>query len=187
MELADLGFTHEELQQRVVDQLCEQFMTRLRFHPDDEHFEGPTRFNDAMMEKIKERIDSTIEALAEEHLLPNVTKYVEEIQLQATTKWGEKKGEPVSFIEYLIQRAEEYMTEEVNFEGKPKSNAGYGQWKGTQTRVMHLVDRHLHYSVERAMKEALATANETIVGGLEEAVRVKLSEVAKGVKVTVKT
>jgi hypothetical protein len=50
-----------------------------------------------------------------------------------------------------------------------------------------MIDKHLHFSIESAMKSAVSNANSAIVGGLEETVKIKLAEIAKSLKVTVKT
>lgn len=93
----------------------------------------------------------------------------------------------MSFLEYLVDRAEAYLTEKVSFDGKTKAESRGYSWNGTQTRLSYLVDRHLHYSIEKAMKNALANANKAIVQGLEDTVKLKLGEIQKSLKVTVKT
>ncbi len=77
------------------------------------------------------------------------------------------------------------MTEKVDSSGKTKEESGSYSFSGTQTRVAHMIHRHLHFNIETAMKEALATANGSIVKGLEETVKLKLAEIAKALKVTV--
>jgi len=139
---------------------------------------------------IRYLVRKTVEAVARERMdtaiRPLVEGGVESITLQKTNEWGEAKGGSLTFREYLVQRAEAYLTETVNHEGKPKGSDAYS-WKGTQTRVMHMVNQHLHYEVERAMKQALSSANSTIVDGLEKALKVKLAEISAALKVTVKT
>lgn len=179
IDLSALGFTQDELRDRVIDRLCDRLMETGDF--EDTEFAG--KLNQA----IQKRIDHAINRLAEKHVLPNVTQYVENLTLQATNKWGEKTGKPVTFIEYLVERADAYLREDVNYEGQSKEEARNGyDWKRAQTRVMHLVHQHLQYSVSTAMQEALRTANSAIVGGLEEAVKIKLSEFAASLAVAVK-
>lgn len=184
MNLADLGFTKEELQQRVIDQLCRQVMEGTFTDEDGEEYNSDSAFARTLHEHVRKQVDASISALAEKHVLPNVHAYIENLTLQTTNKWGEKQGRPVTFIEYLTQRAEAYMLEEVNYEGKTKGQDSYS-WKGTQTRISHLIERHLHYSIENAMKAALVNANSAIVGGIEKTVQIKLAEVAASLKLKV--
>lgn len=184
LDLTELGISPEKLEELVVDRVSDIILHGIY----DEHegdFSGgmKRKFQDA----IQSRIDKRVEEIADEHIAPRVEEMLANISLQATNSWGEKRGEPLSFVEYLIQRAEKYMLEEVNFEGKAKSEAGGYSWSKASTRVAYMVNKHLHYSIETAMKQAVADANKVIVGGLEQAVKIGLQNVAAGLKVKVET
>lgn len=190
--IESLGITEEELQQRVVERIAGLAMTKIveGYDYDDEQvfrYDGASALSKDLDKLIKEKIDAKVNEIADAHVLPGVESMVENLTLQETNRWGEKVGEPVTFIEYLIHRAENYMTEKVDYNGKSKSEAGSYSWSGTQTRVSHLVEKHLHYSIENAMKAAVKNANDVIVKGLNETVKIKLKEVADGLKVNVKT
>lgn len=132
------------------------------------------------------RIDKAVERIAEKHILPNVDSYIEKLTIQATNQWGEKRGERTTFLEYLIQRANNYLTEMVSFEGKSKSEASGYSWNGTQSRLTHLVHHHLHYSIDKAMKEAVGNVHSKIVPALQETVNKKLSEISIALKTEIK-
>lgn len=178
MNIEEFGFTKEELQNRIVDRICEHL---LGGGSDDAV--SSNEFEVKMTKLIQERIGATVQALAEKYVLPNVQDYIEKLTLVETNKWGERTGKSLTFIEYLIQRAEAYMLEDVNYEGKPKGTDSYS-WTKYQTRLTHLVHQHLHFHIERAMKEALTIANSTIAKGIEETVKIKLQEVTNGLKVS---
>ena len=186
LTIESLGFTKEELQERVVERLCQQILTGVGYDEDGDEFQVESRFAKTVESRCREHIDTTINTLAEKHILPNVAAYVENLTLQETTKWGEKVGKPVTFLQYLTGRAEAYMQEKVDFQGKGKGESGGYSWSGTQTRLTHLVESHLHYSIESAMKDAMQTANSAIAIGIQETVRVKLAEVAQSLKVSAK-
>lgn len=185
--LEALGITADDLTNRIVDRCVEQLMTDVNFDEDGEEWRSRSRLAAQLDDRIKRQIDDTVNALAEKHVLPNVSAYIENLTLQTTNQWGEKKGQKLTFIEYLTQRAEDYMQEKVNFEGKPKSDANGFSWSGTQTRLTHMVHQHLHYSIETAMKQALQVATSGIATGLQETCKTKLSEIAQQLKVEVKT
>lgn len=185
--LDSLGISKEAIEAKLIEHLAEQLLTEIHYdHDDDSEYRAKSDLARKLDGVIKKHIDDTINALAQKHVLPNVSGYIENLTLQTTNQWGEKKGAPVTFIEYLTQRAEAYMQEKVNFEGKSKEeNNGYS-WSGTQTRITHLVNQHLHYSIETAMKNSLAIATSGIATGLQETVKVKLAEVSQKLKVEVK-
>lgn len=187
IDLKSLGFTQEELQEKVIERLCAQFTEHVDVDPDEGEWTGQSAFAKALEKKVQEHIDVTVSAIAEAHVLPKVSEYIEHLVLQETNKWGEKHGEPVTFVEYLTKRAEEYLLEKVDYDGKGRPESRSSFWEATQTRVGHMIHRHLHYEIEAAMKEAVSTANSAIVDGIQKTTVLKLREIAKKLKVTVKT
>ena len=186
-DLASLGITKEELQERVVERVAEQLLTGVGYDPNsDTEFTTASQFQREMDKLVKARINETINAIAEREVLPNVASYIENLTLQHTNAWGEKQGAPISFIEYLIRRANDYLHEKVDYSGKAKEEAGSYGWSGTQTRITHLVNSHLHYSIKTAMEQAMAQAIGEVAKGIHETVRLKLNEVAAKLKVEVK-
>lgn len=187
IDIESLGFTKEELQERVIERLCEQFLTTKAIDQFGDEAEMPTRMRTQLEERIKATINERINAIAEAHILPNVAAYIEELTLQQTTQWGEKKGEPVTFIEYLVARAKAYMQEQVDHDGKSKEEGSSYGWSGKQTRITHLIHAHLQYSISTAMKDALQVATGEIAKGIHETCRLKLNEIAASMKVAVAT
>lgn len=185
LTLEALGFTKEELQQRVVDQLCEQILESKTFDEDGDEVTVPSSFSRRINKRIEDHITATVNAIADKHVLPNVTAYIEGLCLQETNKWGEKTGQKKTFVEYLVERADAYMREEVSYDGKSKSESGGYSWSKNTTRVAYLINSHLQYSINTAMTTALKTANEAIAGGIEKAVRIQLDHVINGIKTSV--
>ena len=182
-----LGFSQEEIAQRVVEHISTLMLHRLERGEDGEDEEVASVFEVKLQERIKAQIDASIDLIAGKHVLPNITTHVEDLMLQETTRWGEKKKEPVTFIEYLTQRADAYLREEVDHGGKTKSERGSSYSSGKQTRITYLVNNHLQCSITVAMENALKIANSSIVEGIEEAVKIKLKEVQERLKVSVDT
>lgn len=184
--LESLGFTQEQLQERVVEKLCQQVLTSVGYdHESDIEFDVKSAFAVTIEKRVKAHIDDTINAMAEKHILPGVSDFIENLTLQATNQWGEKRGQKITFIEYLTQRAEAYMQEKVDFQGKSKGESGSYNWSGAQTRVTHLVHQHLHYSIENAMKDAMRVATSAISTGIQETVKTKLAEISQTLKTKV--
>ncbi len=180
-----LGLSTEELTEKLVDRMAEQLLTELVWDEDGNEYRKGSGLKQRLMNTMTKHIDASVNKLADEHVLPKVTEIIEGLVLHQTNAWGEKRGEPITFIEYLIQRAESYMREEVNYEGKTRSENSYGSWSKSGTRVAYMVDKHLHYSIERAMTQALADANKSIAGGINDAVKIGLQNALAGLKVGV--
>ncbi len=187
LTLESLGLTKEEITERVVDRIVDQMLYCEQHDGEGESYKAERRdFTKAINDHVKARIDAGVEEIAAKHVLPNMQEYIQNVTLQATNEWGTAKGEPLTFIEYLVERAEAYMTEGVDYDGKTQG-AGYGSWKKAQTRIAHMVDKYLHYSIETAMKNALQVANNAIAEGIQETVKIKLGEIQEQLKVKVGT
>lgn len=186
IDLAALGISREDLINRIVDKAAEDLFTEVNIDEDGDEWRAKSAVAKQLDALIKQRIDERVTALADAHVLPNVTAYIETLTLQETNRWGEKTGQKLTFIEYLAERADAYMREDVNFQGKTKDQDSYN-WRKNTTRIAYMVHEHLQYSIESAMKQALATANSSIVGGLEAAVKTSLGNVLEKLKVEVKT
>lgn len=181
-----LGITQEEIQQKVVDAAVERLMTTV--YTDEEGDEYPRRsdWTKRVEDAVLEAIDARVDAIAMEHVEPAIGELIDDCVLQRTNEWGDKKGEPLTFTEYLVQRADGWLQAKVDFNGQSKGQGSYG-WRPNGTRVEYLIDKHLQYHIKGAMEKALAKANESIAGGIQEAIKVKLAEILNGINVSVKT
>ena len=188
IDLETLGLDKEKLAELVVDRVVEQLLSSYDVDEDGQEGRSSSRFKDALQGQIKERINSSVAELAEKHLMPKLQEGIDGLILQETSKWGEKTGAPISFVDYMVQRAENYIREEVNHDGQSKAEArdSYG-FNGKTTRITYLINRHLQYHIQTAVKEALDVANKAIIGGLERAVKMKLEEVSKTLTLAVAT
>ena len=175
IDLKSLGFTEKELQERVIERLVDELTNGKDFDAD--------WLTKQANERIQEAIKTSINALAETYILPNVQAYIDTLVLTETNGWGEKKKE-YTFIEYLTKKANDYISEKVDFDGKPKDAGSYG-WSGKQTRIAHMIHNHLHYNIDSAVKDAIKNANSVLVKGIEDTVKIKLNEIAKSLKVGV--
>jgi hypothetical protein len=167
----DLGLSSSELRQQVIERAAE----KLRETIDSGDYGHLDRV-------IKEATDKAVTKYIEKTVVPLIQKQIETITFQATNEWGEKRGTKLSFREYLVQRAEAWLREQVNYEGKSKAQDSFG-WHPYQTRVAHMIHQHLHYHIENAIKDMLKKANESIVGGIEETVKMKLAEIQTALSV----
>lgn len=184
--LENIGLSKEELQERVVAHIADLILSSESYDEDGDPVKQASQFKRQIVDLVKKRANEKIEAIAAEHILPNVSQFVENLCLQETNKWGEKTGKQMTFIEYLVQRAEVYMSEQVDYQGKAKGEGDSYNWKGAKTRITFLIHDHLEYSIKTAMKDALQVAMGSFAKGIHETARIKLNEIAAQMKVEVK-
>ncbi len=185
LNLESLGITKEELQDRVIDRICERLMSRSE-EDDEGHYVSDSQFLSKLHESIRTRVDCSIEKIVEAHILPHGDQFLEKLSLQKTNRWGEKQGDSVTFIEYLTEAAEKWMTEPVDFQGKAKGSDSF-HWRAEGTRLAYMIHQHLHFHVETAMKNAIQEANSHLVQALKETASIQLDKISKGLKVVVET
>jgi hypothetical protein len=179
--LESLGLSQEEIIDRVVGRIADSLLGAWIGDGDDESI-VQSKFAKILEKKVLERINLAVEEIAGRHVLPNVAAYVETLCLQETNKWGEKKGSQVTFVEYLVDRAEKWLREEVDYQGKTKDSDSFS-WKASGTRVAYMIHEHLQYSIKTAMEQALKEANASIASGITDAVKIKLAEILTSLKV----
>jgi hypothetical protein len=170
-----IGLTQDELQERVVIGLVERI---LGARADAPVWDDRCGVRQTVLSEARERVQMVIEAevakICEAEITPKVEDLIEGFILQKTNQWGEKTGEPVTFTEFIVQRAEAWITEKVSHDGKSKAEAGAYSWSASTTRIAYMIDKHLQYHIETAMSSALADANSQIAEGILQAVKVKL-------------
>ena len=187
LDLELLGLSKEELQNRVVETIANRMMEKVYQSYDGEDAR-PTRLYTKLEQRTQQMIDKGIDDLAQKYVLPNVKDYLENLCLQKTNEWGEKRGEKTTFIEYLTKRAENYMREKVDYEGKGRDEVhqSYG-FDGRTTRVAYMVDKHLHYAIESSMQKAFQSVNSQVAGGLKEAVEDALKRITSSLQISFNT
>lgn len=183
--LEALGFTKEEIEKKLLDILCENILTSTGYDAEDGDYQENSVFLKKIEQKVKECIDNKINEIAEKHIAPKVSEMLQNIVLQETNKWGEKKGVQMTFVEYMISRAEKYLLEKVDYEGRDQEGRYY--WKADQTRITNLIHRQLSCGIENAIKETFKTITSTAGQGLLETAKMKLSEIANSLKFEIKT
>lgn len=184
--LEALGFSKDEIANRIIDRAVAQLLSATDEDEDGYSYGVPSTFAAQIDKVIREKIDAAVVKAGDEVIAPRISELVTGHTMQATNQWGEARGEKITFTEYLVQRASAYMTEQVNYEGKAKGTDSYS-WTAKGTRVAYMIDKHLHYHIDTAMKKALQDANNSIAKGLNEAVRVAISNLTVNVKTEVKS
>ena len=193
-ELELLGFTKEELRERVIQRVCDQ-MLESHFYDNDEEGAPPKsmKFSKALMSMIERRIEQAIQKVAATTIEPNIEEFVRGFQIQETNAYGEKRGNPATFTEFLVARAKAYIKEPVDHNGcseveaRAKGNSWYGRNNGSTTRVVYLIHEYFGSRIKDEMAKAVQAAYTAIAGGIEAAVKIKLQEITAALKVEVKT
>lgn len=185
--LEALGFTKDEIAERIIDRAVQQLLKAEDYDEDGHSYGVPSTFATAIDKAIRQKLDEAVVKAGDEVIAPKIAELIDGHVMVRTNEWGEKKGEPVSFTEYLVQRADAYMVEEVSFDGKSKAQSDSYSFRKFGTRVAYMIDKHLAFHIERAMAAAVGNAHSTIAASLNDAVKIAIGNLQVHVKTEVKT
>jgi hypothetical protein len=183
--MINLGISQDELREQVIARAAEkavEMATGQSYLDEDGEPYYVSRINEAISRVTAEAVTK----YADERVAPLINEHIDKVTFTLTNQWGEQKGRTLTFREYLAERAEAWLQETVNHNGKTKGEDSYS-FRGATTRISYLIDKHLQFHIENAMKDALKQANNAIAGGIEQAIKMKLAEVLNGLKLKVET
>lgn len=185
--LESLGINTETLADRIVEQAVEALLSSTGFDPENEvETSYESRFKKEIQNRMQKAVDAKIAALAEVHLVPRVGEMIEKANLQKTNGYGEPKSEPMTFIEYIVSRAESYMSEDVNHEGKSKAEMrdSYG-WSSSGPRLTVLMKIYIRQTLETHAKNAIKDINAVVAQNMQKAAIEAIAAASKAMKVSV--
>jgi len=185
--LEALGVSAEDLAERIIDQAVHALLYSTGFNPEtEEEVTYENKFKKAIEAKIQQTVDLKIAAIASEHILPRVGEMIEQANMRQTSKYGEQKGEPMTFKEYLAYRADAYMTEEVNLQGQSKNECSDSySWRSKGPRMTVLMRNYVKDSMESAAKAAVTDINKVIAKNIEKAAKDAIASTVANLKVAI--
>lgn len=183
-----LGLTEEQIIDKLITKMSSDLLDGGLDEEADDEFASRVRAKTMrkLNEQIERQITATVTKIGDEEIAPRVEDLIRGFELQATTTWGEKKGTPISFTEYLVQRAAAYVQEPVDHHGKNKAESSSSYFTGSSTRIAYMIDKHLQYSIQQAIQQAVADLNTSVAKGLHKSVLDAINSVTSKLKVDVK-
>lgn len=187
--LEALGVSTEELSERIVDKAVSALLYSTGYNPEtDAEVTYENKFKREIEANIQQTVDAKIAAIAAEHILPRVGEMIESANMVKTNKWGEAKSPPMSFKEYIALRAEAYMSEDVNSNGKSKDETEEPHnWRSCGPRLTVLMKNYIKDSMETAAKDAVNDINKVIAKNIEKAATDAISATVANLKVSIAT
>lgn len=171
-----LGITPEKIMEMAVEKL----ISGMREHYDDEYIEQ--RAARTFKEELQRKIDDAVSAFLDKQLEPVLKGAVSTLILQPTNHYGERKGEPIPFVEYVTKRASEWLGEPVDGEGRAGRDSYGGGTK--QPRLMWAFDKYFGYQMQAAIKSVLDASLQSLGGSLAKMVEEHTRKLTAVVKVS---
>lgn len=186
-QLESLGITAEDLTNRIVDKAVDDLLNSTGYDPEgDSEIRYASRFQKEISARVQKAVDQKIGDLAAEHLIPRVGEMIENANMQKTNQYGENKGPQMTFKEYIASRAEVYMSEDVDFNGKSKTESGDSyQWRNCGPRLTVLMRMYIHDTLEKSAKAAVTDVNTVIAKNIAKAAQDAIAAATSALKVSV--
>ena len=167
--LESLGITREEVLKRVVNQILSQ---EFKEEDSDEFSMRVTRLVAKMVEKkFSEQTTAVLDKFMGEDLMKGLETYI----IQKTNSWGERVGDPQTFRQYITSRAEAYLLEKVDRDGR--TNDAYGD--KNQTRGAWIISNAIGDNLRKILSEAMMNAQTVLAKSVTETVKLQMEEIVK--------
>lgn len=160
--LKALGVTPEKLIEAAVDRLLDRRLG-------GEYADVEDAIRQQTQEIAIKQLNEKVEAYLSEHMRPVIDRAVEMLSVPNTNRYGEPKGEPMPFIEYVTKCANEHLTEMVGEDGRKEQ---YGS-NFKQTRLMWYFNKYLGHSVNTAINAAVGKSLEALGDSIAKLVKEK--------------
>lgn len=182
-----LGITPDDIADRVAGKIASTMLAKVVPDYDDEtgaafDTDKPTAFAEMVRKRVARKVEQAVDAIADKRIGENIAGRLEEIRFPQTNGYGEKKGEPLTLLEFIDRRVNTYLTERVDYQGR----TGYSASQVDRTRVVWMLEQFLAERMKEHFSKALANANQQIVDGIAQTMKDKLAEVAAKLSVQVK-
>lgn len=184
--LEALGVSTEDLANRIVDQAVDTLLSSTGFNPDtEEETRYESRFKREIEARVQKAVDQKIAALAEVHVVPRVGEMIEAAEMRKTNNYGEPTSPPMTFKEYIAHRAEAYMAESVDSQGRAKGEGDSYNWRASGPRLTVLMKMYIQETMERHAKAAVTDVNKAIAQNIEKAAKDAITAAAAAIKVSI--
>ncbi len=183
----DFGLSQEQMIDRLIETMADRLLGEDEdYEPEEESYGLRKTVMDKLDAKIKERIDEQVTKIAEKHVFGAVGQMLENLVFPQTNKFGEAKKEPLTLREYLAKRAEGYMAEEVDRNGKTKSQDSYS-WRPDSSRLMYAVNENLQYVMNIEVEKAAKSVHGAFAKSVQDAVTRAIRDLRVSVSASVKS
>jgi len=151
--LKTLGLDKTELQDRLIDALCERVLSGQRL---------PT----ALRGKLWEAIDLKTDELMATHVAPMVAELLEGLAFQRTNTYGDPTGEKYTLREYIVREAQAWLNKPIDAQGHEQ---GYANDR-TLPRGVRLVRKAIDEAMTAAVADLASAIADSAKGGIEVAI-----------------
>lgn len=163
----NVEINQETIERKVVESAAEQIVASVLSGHD-------------LMSRIQEQVESQIRIHCDDTVSPLISEEICKFVIQQTNNFGEQKGEPVTFAEFLAEKANEYLHERVNHKGEPVGKNSYERM--VQSRLTHMLDKQLSHHIKTEMKDAMKSVVSAVAPAIATTCGLKIREATEDIR-----
>jgi hypothetical protein len=177
--LNSLGLSAEEIERKIIQQCTDDLMRQYYTHEDGESAgHGKSTIVEKLEEKMAERIDAALEKVVSERFSAQLPQLLADFIFTPTSRYGEKKGKPRTFLEYVTDHAKEWAEQRVNDQGSVVGKDQYS-YSNHKTRFQRLLDEKVSADVNAALAQILKDGHSILITGLADELKRRMTEMAE--------
>jgi len=169
IDLESLGITKEELASRVVEGCVRDILESVHSDENGRESRLQSHFEKEVKKAVMDSAAKAVDAMCEKVLTAGIGQLIAEFAITPTNTYGEKKGEPITFAEFILKRAGDYLQHKVD----PRTGATYTDSYSRDsypTRASWLINSALHEHLKATAQNAIAGTNKTIADAMNAAI-----------------
>lgn len=184
IELDPAAF-REAVTEKAARIVANDILGRKTFVDDEgeEYVEGVGKIMPDLERRVLALVNEAVTKHCDDTMRPIVASKIDTLTIQDTNRYGEAKGKKaLTFTEYLVARANEYLSQEVDYNGAAKGGNGTDyNWRAHSTRLVWMISKHIGLSIESPIKAAVAEINKAVAPAIADTVKIKIAEVVAAV------
>jgi len=168
--LNELKLTREELINKLIDRIVESM------NYDEREY---------IFEKSKEEalkyVNDECSRLAEQAFSDKIGSYIDEILIMKTNGFGEPKTiEKKTLIEYTTEFIENYLMQDVDWDGKEAKHSG-------RKRLQYMLDQKTKKDIDEAVRKVIHESNKLYADMIKESILSVIGQIQKRPAVIVRS
>lgn len=176
--LEALGFSREEIQNKIVDAAVEDLLSGVSVDDEGNAHRMASRLRESFNTELTQRIADTVSNLVSTLVTP---EYIRATTFPRYSKYGEKKGDPLTFKEFVEQCVSKILDAKVDDSGKILEPGSYGYDRGK-----HFMSGLVEKAVERELREAIQKGLINIQQEVTNALKAAATEIITKITASIK-
>lgn len=173
-----LGISRDELINKIVDAAVEDLLSSVSTDDEGNSYKMSSRLREDFNTELTKRISSTVSGLVDSLVTP---EYIRTTTFPRYSKYGEKKGDPLTFKEFVEQCVNKILDSRIDDSGKILEPGSYGYDRGKHF-MSGLVEKTIERELREAIQKGLINIQQEVTNALKAAATEIITKITASIK-----